>query len=143
MSWILINNVVINNEFQIKYGYNVYAARHCHDILAPYFKNLSLPIAEDNLCGLEEIQYKFRYLTRNNSNTATVVLFLILLNDIMYFAVSFIVHWYRKYEYEYKINRLQAMIEKVVGHPVSLGRAPNGALQISPELLKELPNIEQ
>ena len=35
------------------------------------------------------------------------------------------------------------MIEEIVGHPVSLGRTPNGALEISQELLREVPNIKQ
>ena len=39
---------------QIKYEYDVYVSRHCHDILAPYFENLFLPIAEEALCGFEK-----------------------------------------------------------------------------------------
>ena len=49
----------------------------------------------------------------------------------------------RRYKYEYKINQLRKMIEKEVGHPVSLKRSPTGSLEITPELLKEVPNIEQ
>ena len=49
----------------------------------------------------------------------------------------------RRYKYEFKINQLRKMIEKEVGHPVSLKRSPTGSLEITPELLKEVPNIEQ
>ena len=49
----------------------------------------------------------------------------------------------RRYKYEYKINQLRKMIEKEVGRPVSLKRSPTGSLEITPELLKEVPNIEQ
>ena len=49
----------------------------------------------------------------------------------------------RRYKYEYKIDQLRKMIEKEVGHPVSLKRSPTGSLEITPELLKEVPNIEQ
>ena len=50
---------------------------------------------------------------------------------------------YRKYEYEYKIIRLQKMIEREAGFSVSLERAPNGALIIPPELVQKVPNIQQ
>ena len=49
----------------------------------------------------------------------------------------------RKYEYEYKIIRLQKMIEREAGFSVSLERAPNGALIIPPELVQKVPNIQQ
>ena len=49
-------------HFQLKYGYNVYAARHCHDILAPYFKNLTISIADDHLCGFEDVQNSYRLI---------------------------------------------------------------------------------
>ena len=49
----------------------------------------------------------------------------------------------RKYEYEYKIIRLQKMIEREAGFSVVLERAPNGALIIPQELAKKVPNISQ
>ena len=49
----------------------------------------------------------------------------------------------RKYEYEYKIIRLQKMIEREAGVSVVLERAPNGALIIPQELAKKVPNISQ
>ena len=50
---------------------------------------------------------------------------------------------YRIYEYEFKITRLQNMIEEEAGFPVSLERAPNGAIIVPPELLQKVPNIRQ
>ena len=50
---------------------------------------------------------------------------------------------YRIHEYEYKINKLQNMIEEEAGFPVSLERAPNGAIIVTPELFKKIPNIRQ
>jgi len=95
-------NYVFMLAVKLKYGYSVYAARHCHDILAPFFKNLTIPIAEDHLCGFDDVQ---------NS--------------------------YRIHEYEYRITRLQNMIEEEAGFPVSLERAPNGAIIVPPELFQK------
>ena len=50
---------------------------------------------------------------------------------------------YRIHEYEYKITRLQNMIEEEAGFPVSLERAPNGAIIVPPELFQKIPNIRQ
>ena len=49
----------------------------------------------------------------------------------------------RKFEYEYKIIRLQKMIEREAGFSVSLERAPNGALIVPQELVEKVPNILQ
>ena len=50
---------------------------------------------------------------------------------------------YRIHEYEYRITRLQNMIEEEAGFPVSLERAPNGAIIVPPELFQKMPNIRQ
>merc|ERR1711963_1018305 len=50
---------------------------------------------------------------------------------------------YRIYEYEYRITRLQNMIEEEAGFPVSLERAPNGTIIVPPELFQKMPDIRQ
>ena len=128
----------------MKYGYTAYASRHCHDILSPYFKNLSLPIAEDHLCELDHVQYSYRY-TRSGITGSTHC----HLIQKKYYKIDQLLNWLflifqiRKHIYEYKINRLRSMIEREVGFPVSLERSPTGSLVVPPDLAVKIPNIMQ
>ena len=49
----------------------------------------------------------------------------------------------RKHKYEYKINKLRMMIERKVGHHVTLKRSTTGALEIPQEVLAKIPNVNQ
>ena len=41
--------------------YNVYQAKHSRNILLVFFDNLSLPVAEDRLCGFDQLFQKYKW----------------------------------------------------------------------------------
>jgi len=45
---------------KIKLGLHAFQAQHSRDILAPYFANLTMPVAEQRLCGFETLFQKYK-----------------------------------------------------------------------------------
>ena len=123
----------------MKYEYNVYVSRHCHDILASYFENLSLQIAEDHLCGFEKDYYTYRY-----------TLNIIAHKSLSYISAIFIqqlfASWYlnfREKQYKDTVQRIVKLIQDTAGIGVEIKKSPLGQFVIPQEISRKNPVFQE
>ena len=113
-------------------------------MLSPYFKNLLLPVADEQLCDFNTVLYSYRYVALPWLIIKGVLcIFIVFLCGYKQTALLNHVLFFRKEKYDYRIKLLQRMIERQIGHPAQIERSIYGPLVISPEIFAKVPNYEQ